>query len=446
MRLDEFVDGLERDEAAERRRLAEEKSYEITEYIDRVADRFEDAIQDDTMVGSTSPSVFVGTSNYPAVSTGILSPVGDEDRAGDYVTDDSWYRQGYSIDDVFQRRTGLMNSQQRVDVDAPGRRAGQTTPAVADAWDGMLGAQREVAIAGNPVDVEIGLDGRPDLGVDVDDIAAPTGPNVAAESVDLTENPYVPRPVKKTLEDDDWQAEGAMTYLYRRGFDVYDIREILSAGALGQGENRRLVPTRWSITAVDDTIGKYLRGTLRNATSIDETQVWYNEFMGNRFWIVLTPGQWEFELVEMKAPGSVWNPTVDSGYWLASASEGYEGRTGYVEETAGAYYASRLGVLEHLAEEGRQAKCLVLREVTDEYWAPVGVWQIRESVRNAFDPDGGRDVPGAEIPPTLAGKHATAETFRDAITGLESQLPISIGELRRKSDMVAGIQSQLSDF
>ncbi len=256
----------------------------------------------------------------------------------------------------------------------------------------------------------------------------------------------MPRPVKKTLEDDDWQAEGAMTYLYRRGFDVYDIREILSAGALGQGENRRLVPTRWSITAVDDTIGKYLRGTLRNATSIDETQVWYNEFMGNRFWIVLTPGQWEYELVEMKAPGSVWNPTVDSGYWLASASEGYEGRTGYVDETAGAYYAARLGVLEHLAEEGRQAKCLVLREVTDEYWAPVGVWQIRESVRNAFDSDAGREMAGAEIPPSLAGEHATAESFREGIKGLESQLPISIGELRRKSDMVAGIQSQLSDF
>jgi hypothetical protein len=435
MRLDEFVDGLERDEAAERRRIVEEKSYEITDYIDRVEDRFDDVVTGDSLVGSTSPSIFVGRSGYPDVSTGVLSPVGDEEAAEDYVTDGDWYRQGYSIDDVFQRRTGLMNSQRRSKVD------------VEDVWDGFVGAQREVAIAGRPVDVEIGLDGRPELDLDVDEVSAPTGPNVSAESVDLTENPYVPRAVKKTLEDDDWQAQGAMTYLYRRGFDVYEINKILSAGALGQGENRKLVPTRWSITAVDDTIGQFLRGQIRNAPSVDETQVWYNEFMGNRFWIVLSPGQWEFELVEMKAPGSVWNPNVESGYWLASASEGYEGRTGYVDETAGAYYASRLGVLEHLADEGRQAKALVLRDVTDEYWAPVGVWQIRESIRNAFDPDAGREAPaGPETPPELAGEYATAESFHAAIKGLEPRLPISLGDLRRKSEMAAGIQAQLSDF
>jgi hypothetical protein len=435
MRLDEFVDGLERDEAAERRRIVEEKSYEITDYIDRVKDRFDDVVTGDSLVGSTSPSIFVGRSGYPDVSTGVLSPVGDEEAAEDYVTDGDWYRQGYSIDDVFQRRTGLMNSQRRSKVD------------VEDVWDGFVGAQREVAIAGRPVDVEIGLEGRPELDLDVDEVSAPTGPNVSAESVDLTENPYVPRAVKKTLEDDDWQAQGAMTYLYRRGFDVYEINKILSAGALGQGENRKLVPTRWSITAVDDTIGQFLRGQIRNAPSVDETQVWYNEFMGNRFWIVLSPGQWEFELVEMKAPGSVWNPNVESGYWLASASEGYEGRTGYVDETAGAYYASRLGVLEHLADEGRQAKALVLRDVTDEYWAPVGVWQIRESIRNAFDPDAGREAPaGPETPPELAGEYATAESFHAAIKGLEPRLPISLGDLRRKSEMAAGIQAQLSDF
>jgi hypothetical protein len=150
--------------------------------------------------------------------------------------------------------------------------------------------------------------------------------------------------------------------------------------------------------------------------------------MGNRYWVLLTPGQWEFELVEMKAPESVWNPAGESHY-LASAHEGYEGRTGYVEETAGAYYASRLGVLEHLEDRGRQAKCLVLREVTDDYWAPVGVWQVREGVRNAFE-----------------GDHGASETFRTAVSTVTDQLPVSLGALRRKSEMVAGLQAKLSDF
>ena len=417
MRLDEFVEGFERDEAAERRRLAEEKSYEITDYIDRVEDRFEDVVTGDSLVGSTSPSIFVGRTGYPDVSTGVLSPVGDEDDAADYVTDGNWYQQGYSIDDVFQRRTGLMNSRRRSKVD------------VEDVWDGFVGAQREVAIADRPVDVEIGLDGRPELDMDVDEIAAPTGPNVDAKSVDLTENPYVPKPVKKTLEDDDWQAQGAMTYLYRRGFDVYDINKILSAGALGQGENRKLVPTRWSITAVDDTIGKYLRGTIRDRRSVDTVQVWRNEYLGNAFWVILAPGDWEFELVEIKSPGSIWHPDPEGDTYLSSAHENREGRTKYVDETAGAYYASRFGVLEHLSKRGRQAKVLVLRHVSDEYWGPVGVWQVRESVRNAFE-----------------GEHGEAETFEEAVRGVSEQLPVSLARLRQKSTMVAGLQSSLADW
>ena len=419
MRLDEFIEGLEPDEEAERRRLAAEKSYAITDYLEDVERTFQETVQGDTLFGSTAPSIFVGRSNYPDVSTGILSPVGNEEAATDFVTDGEWYQRGLGIDDVLQRRTGLMNSTKSAAVN------------VHDVWDGFVGVQREVAIADRPVDVEIGLDSEPDIDLDVgpSDVRTPTGPRARARSADLAENPRVPRPVEKTLSDDDWNAGGAMTYLYRRGFDVYEINKILSAGALGKGQNRRLVPTRWSITAVDDTVGEYLRGRIRNNPGVDEVQVYESEYLGNRYWVILAPGRWEFELVEMKAPGSIWNPDPEGETWMGSASEGYEGRTGYVEETAGAYYASRLGVLEHLDEIGRQAKCLVLREVSDDYWAPVGVWQIRESVRDAF-----------------AGEYGTAETFHDAVRGLAPLLPVSLGRLRRKSELVAGLQASLDAF
>jgi hypothetical protein len=157
-------------------------------------------------------------------------------------------------------------------------------------------------------------------------------------------------------------------------------------------------------------------------------EVYRNEFLGNAFWVVLVPGQWEFELVEMKAPGSVWNPDPEAGVWLAADREGTEGRTGYVEETAGAYHASRLGVLEHLESRGRQAKALVLRHVSEDYWGPCGVWQVRESVRNAFD-EGGE-----------------AETLGDAVRSVTPYLPVSLQRLRRKSAMVSGVQATLTDF
>ncbi|UTF52567.1 DNA repair protein NreA [Natronosalvus rutilus] len=447
MRLDDYIEELEPDEEAERRRLAKEKSYAITDHLQDFERNFERALSGDTLVGSTAPSIFVGRSNYPDIPVGVLSPVGDEDDAESYVTDGNWYQQGYGIDDVLQRRTGLLNSNKRANVDAPGI-ASRLAPSVQDVWDGFVGVQREVAIADRPVDLEIGLEGKPDLGLDAGtDVATPRGPRAAARSADLTENPHVPRPVKKTLEDDDWQAQGAMTYLYRRGFDVYEINSILSAGALGEAAQRRLVPTRWSITAVDDTVGQYLRGRIRNAPSIDEVQVWANEYVGNRYWVILAPGTWEYELVEMKAPGSIWNPDPGAGIWMASASEGYQGRSSYVEETAGAYYAARLGVLEHLESIGRQAKCLVLREVSDDYWAPVGVWQVRESVRNAFE-----SAPGAANGledgnrAGLAGEYGTAETFHDAVATVAQQLPVSLDRLQRKSELAAGVQSNLAAF
>jgi hypothetical protein len=86
-------------------------------------------------------------------------------------------------------------------------------------------------------------------------------------------------------------------------------------------------------------------------------------------------------------------------------------------------------VLEYLADRGRQATALVLREVTDDYWAPVGVWQVRESVRNA-----------------LAGEPATAETFHGALSQLVDLLPVSGGRLRRKSELAAGVQSRVTEF
>lgn len=428
VQLDEYIEGLEPDPDTKRRQLAEERSYEVLDYLEDVEQHVDEAVQGDSLFGSTAPSVFVGRSGYPEVSTGILSPVRDRDRAREFRTSGEWYRKGLDIDDVLQYRTGLLNSRRETDVD------------VGETWEGFVGVQREVAIADRPVDVEIGLSTTPNIDLSLDNITTPTGPNAAAKDATLTENPHVPPAVEKTLEDDDWKAQGAMTYLYRRGLDVYEINNVLAVGALGQRENRRLVPTRWSITAVDDAIGNYLRGRIKDNPGIDQVEVRVNAYMGNRYWVILAPGRWEYELVEMKAPGSVWNPATDEEIWVGSAHEGYDGRTEYVDETAGAYYAARLGVLEYLAERGRQAKALVLREVSDEYWAPVGVWQIRESVRNAFD-----DAPTPSAP-DLAGRAGTAESFSEALARVADELPIETGRLRRNSELVAGRQVNLGTF
>jgi len=61
------------------------------------------------------------------------------------------------------------------------------------------------------------------------------------------------------------------------------------------------------------------------------------------------------------------------------------GRRRYASSITGAYYAARLSIFDHLFHIGRGAGATVLRWITDEYWAPLGVWVIRETVRRLLE-------------------------------------------------------------
>jgi hypothetical protein len=69
---------------------------------------------------------------------------------------------------------------------------------------------------------------------------------------------------------------------------------------------------------------------------------------------------------------------------LAEDHETFEGRTSYAEHCAGGYYATRLGILEYLIRIRRQAEAIAFREVGEDYYVPLGVWEVRENVRNSF--------------------------------------------------------------
>ena len=51
---------------------------------------------------------------------------------------------------------------------------------------------------------------------------------------------------------------------------------------------------------------------------------------------------------------------------------------------AGAYFAAKLGVVEYLQKKKIQAGVVILREIRPEYAVPVGVWQVREGIREAM--------------------------------------------------------------
>jgi hypothetical protein len=88
------------------------------------------------------------------------------------------------------------------------------------------------------------------------------------------------------------------------------------------------------------------------------------------------PETYQYELVE------IWN--LEGMQSISEDYEPYDGKKTYASTTAGAFYAGRLAVTEYLRKIKRQASILIIREVSKEYSMPVGIWQMRETLRSAF--------------------------------------------------------------
>jgi len=91
--------------------------------------------------------------------------------------------------------------------------------------------------------------------------------------------------------------------------------------------------------------------------------------------IVLFPHRWIFEMTE-----AWWSNGV-----LGFGSDGEDARgIDHPPAIDGAYFSAKLAVGEYLVKNRIQAGCLIFREIRPEYAIPVGVWQIREGVREAM--------------------------------------------------------------
>jgi len=147
-------------------------------------------------------------------------------------------------------------------------------------------------------------------------------------------------------------------------------------------KNRRLVPTRWSITAIDDILGRNILERTKTYPLINEFRVYDWDQLDNRWCVMFIPCSWRYELIEAWYPNTAWNP-MGKQVEIISSHEFYEGRKEYAE-IGGCYYAARLAVNEILSQERRQAGVVIFREAHPGYIMPVGVWNVRENVRAAL--------------------------------------------------------------
>ncbi|HLD79658.1 MAG: hypothetical protein A2822_00810 [Candidatus Staskawiczbacteria bacterium RIFCSPHIGHO2_01_FULL_41_41] len=317
----------------------------------------------------SSPAPFIGRFGYPHVNIGVLSPQFSGDTSH-YDSPKLWSRENAAIGNIASLRYGLVNSRSQAsvkDIQKGGK---------------FLNIVQEVGMAKKAVEVEVNLQKAPQLQFKPEGEIIPFGPQAAIRNARITTNPSVDSRVERVVSDTDLKAAPAVISLYQKGFEESSLNKLLSVGGVGLKDNRKLVPTRWSITAVDDTIGKQLITDIKDF-SVGEYCVYFGGGWGNYYLLLFFPEVWSYELFETYLASQV-NPWSKNSYLYSTDYENYDGRKEYAEETAGGYYACRISVLEKMKELKRQGSCLALRFITPEYNIPLGVWVCREATRKSL--------------------------------------------------------------
>jgi hypothetical protein len=313
--------------------------------------------------GDSPPSLFVGHHGYPRVRIGPALPV----RRGDteiYERPDRW--QNMSIDEIARLRFSLYRGYKVLPVNAP------VDP------NSYLLELHDLILSSKPVYSQIEYSSL-ERKIDFSAESQPFGPGGYAKNFYHESSPSHPT-VEKIYYDTDLKATEALDILYQ-DTSIYTLEKIFSAGMVGRTRNRKIVPTRWAITAVDKTLSDRIISEIRDFQDVEGNMYFHYRRIGNEYYILITPGDYSFEMIENWNNGSIWTGPRESG-----AEGDYEkpGRMVVNPRIAGAFFAAKLPIVEFMKKIERRGNILVIRFIDGEYTMPLGVWQVRENVRAAM--------------------------------------------------------------
>jgi hypothetical protein len=365
-----------------------------------------------TIDGSSPPSIFVGRYGYPRVRIGPMIPTWHGDTT---ILDRTELWTGKSLEEIANYRLSLVLGTMNVNIH--------------DISSRYLENMQELAMSERPAETEATFEKRPvvDLYMQkelrLDHVATPFGPAAPLRGFKVS-SPSADQRIETVYYDTDLRAAEAMMELYMRSVEMSIIQRVLSMGMLGVKKKRKLVPTRWSISATDDIISSMLVKEIGMNPTIDLFEVTRYSHLVNYYSIILIPDdRWIFEMIES------WFTSL--GQVATGADNEDERGLNHNPTIAGAYFAARLAVAEHLARRHKKAGAIVLREIHPNYVMPLGVWQIREGVREAL-----------KKPPQKF------ERFDHAMSFACSYMSLSKNEVVQKSRLWKSFkgQTKISDF
>ncbi|WP_321504925.1 Nre family DNA repair protein [uncultured Methanoregula sp.] len=358
--------------------------------------------------GSSPPSVFIGSWNYPDVYAGpMVAPLHGDTSVMDRP--ESWIPESRTQEEIIGYRLNLIRGKHRVHAH--------------DACNRFIEKLQEITLSASSLESEISFQSAP-TGHSFSEEHTPFGPSAPVERFEIEAGRWDPD-LEKVYYDTDLNAREAVIDLHKKSLPFSSIQKAFSTGVMGRGPARHLVPTRWSITACDTMIGDKLLSDVKKCPVIDSFRVHEFSSLNNNYAVILMPTGWQYEWSE-----AFLHVLADEEY-VFSDHEGTKKKTEY-SPLGGCYYSCKMAVLEALAREQKQAGAIVVREALQGY-VPLGVFNVRENVRTS-----------------LKQTATEFEDIRSALVHISEKFTLPMerfideGELLRT--MLRGRQSTLNDF
>lgn len=344
--------------------------------------------------GSTPPSVFIGSWNYPQVYAGPMMVPQQKDT---YIMDspESWIPQHKTQEDIISYRLALVRGKKRIGIH--------------DLENVYVEKLQELSLSSCSIDSEATFN-KPPQGLSFSEETTPHGPSAILEKFNI-DNVKWDRELEKVFYDTDLNSRQALTDLHQKGVPFSSIQKAFSVGSMGIGKNRKLVPTRWSITACDSTLANDLCSKVRNHSILDSYRVYEFSSLNNYYAIILMPTEWQYEWIEAFIRVLGQEELIFTDYENNCSKKEYS-------RVGGCYYTCKMAVLDALHKEKKQAGAIVIREAYEGY-IPLGVFNVRENVKNA-----------------LQKPYQEFEDLKSGLIYVGSQLKIPLSRFIRKSDLM----------
>ncbi|MCI7290565.1 MAG: hypothetical protein MR504_00025 [Methanobrevibacter woesei] len=335
--------------------------------------------------GSTPPSVFIGRWSYPKVYAGPMM-VGETGDTSIMDSPESWIGEHKTQEDIINYRMNLVRGKQLIKI--------------TDLENPFVEKLQDISLASKSIDSEATFGKRP-RGALLTEDSMPHGPSAVIEKFDIDAVRW-DKQLEKAFYDTDLTAREAVLNLHNKDVPFTAMQKAFSVGAIGTKYKRKLVPTRWSITACDSTLADLFLKEVRKFDILDTYRVYEFGSLNNYYIIILTPTEWQYEWYEAFIQLIGKEELIFSDYETNTDKKEYS-------SVGGCYYTSKMAVLDALVKEKKQAGLIVLREAYEGY-VPLGVFNVRENMKSA-----------------MSNPYKEFETLKDALkyAGTKLKIPIS---------------------